>query len=123
MISPIEKAEQSVTTFTNPHQSAMDLNSALALEIVRKREGPGVVKKLKKSLGQIRRKNTALSKICRKDKQNFDFVAVRVCALLDQNKALQRLVTDAEDEAEYLREQLHEAQKKVGELQEQLRRS
>ena len=92
---------------------AMDLNTALALDVVQKREELGTVKKLKRSLGQTRRKNTALYKMWRKDKENFDWVAAKAHELLDDNIALRQQLADARHGEEYARE-------KVAKLKEQL---
>ena len=87
----------------------MDLTTTLALDVVQKREVQGCVKKLKRSLGQTRRKNTALSKIWRKDTAIFKFVAAKANELLDDNIALRQQLAEADEEVAKLKEQLAEA--------------
>ena len=100
---------------------AMDLNTALALDVVQKREELGTVKKLKRSLGQTRRKNTDLSKMCQKTRKNFDFVAAKAHEILDKSEDLERENIALKEQLAEARDAEEAAEKKVTKLMEQIR--
>ena len=90
----------------------------MALDIVAKHEVPGVMKKIKKTVGYTRRKNTQLNKELKALMHELNWVSNKAYELLDENVAMKGRLDDARDAEAYAEGKVTKLKERIYEMEE-----